>query len=824
MTHRSPKRITQRTTALVIWLVLFIGAQLGLLACHPPLAPGQKLIRSVRLAPNEVLVTLDEKLWQLGEISYPLRITAGPMNADATLPQPDQAGTKTISLGDQKTNIRIPINDLHQEGGLAIWDKEGKLIDQITFVSFPTGATLVRDEQGERYCAQEAWQQSQTCNPVQRDTKATLSRLRVIRSQDDFLKLAKDTGQQSLQIQEVKVVVDLERNALPHYLNSVNWELHYTWYRAEIEKKASLDRCDAEQNKAFLSGWTKFSEENYTRTDTRRFLLATVIYYKGPNEYAIELSPGDRIKYVQLVQLYKVLRASFPTSAKLSVRPVSEEQKRELFHTNKNNIPVMPVDLPYQGQTVQLLSPGVAYGKLLALSASEVATHPLGLRVIALLKEVPNDINFVGGIISNHFQSALSHINVLSRNRGTPHLVIREALSDTKVKALLGKLVRLEVKENGYTLREATEKEANAFWQEKSDQHKPWTPTLDLKQQDLVDLGDASYKDSTTIGAKAANMAELMNVSIAGGWHGVCRQFDYLGGVPLPKKPMAIPFYWYNDHLERAGMKENVQQWHQEQSFLNDPVQRRKRLEQLREAILKTPVNPTLLAKLKEEITKRYGQSKVRFRSSTNVEDLPNFNGAGLYTSKSAAIGHPTKTISLALQTVWASLWSERAWNERQFYKIDHRQAAMGILVHPSFNNESANGVAISTNIFNPSYTSDTYIAVQKGEVSVVNPEGNVTPDQFLIRWYESPETVYMSNSSLTYGKPVLEQQEIHQVGCYMQAIHSHFQRIFGEKDKPFAMDVEFKIHKTPRTLAIKQARPYIFGEHQGKDNTCKEP
>ncbi|TNE46484.1 MAG: hypothetical protein EP343_23035 [Deltaproteobacteria bacterium] len=90
-----------------------------------------------------------------------------------------------------------------------------------------------------------------------------------------------------------------------------------------------------------------------------------------------------------------------------------------------------------------MLSPGVAFGTLRAYTNASLATATLGLREIALLQEVPNDINFVGGIISSQFQSTLSHINVLSRNRGTPHLVIREPMKHPDVAKLRNKMVRL---------------------------------------------------------------------------------------------------------------------------------------------------------------------------------------------------------------------------------------------------------------------------------------------------------------------------------------------------------------------------------------------
>ena len=82
------------------------------------------------------------------------------------------------------------------------------------------------------------------------------------------------------------------------------------------------------------------------------------------------------------------------------------------------------------------------------------------------------------------------------------------------------------------------------------------------------------------------------------------------------------------------------------------------------------------------------GQS-LRYRSSTNNEDLPGFNGAGLYDSKTQ---NPDETvedgIDKSLKGVFASLWTFRAFTERDFHRIDHTVAAMGVLVHPNYSNE----------------------------------------------------------------------------------------------------------------------------------------
>ena len=43
---------------------------------------------------------------------------------------------------------------------------------------------------------------------------------------------------------------------------------------------------------------------------------------------------------------------------------------------------------------------------------------------------------------------------------------------------------------------------------------------------------------------------------------------------------------------------------------------------------------------------------------------------------------------------VYASLWNFRAFTERDFHRIDHKEAAMGVFVHPSYQDENVNGAA----------------------------------------------------------------------------------------------------------------------------------
>src|SRR5690606_12452291 len=109
--------------------------------------------------------------------------------------------------------------------------------------------------------------------------------------------------------------------------------------------------------------------------------------------------------------------------------------------------------------------------------------------------------------------------------------------------------------------------------------------------------------------------------------------------------------------------------------------------------------------------------------SSTNAEDLDGFTGAGLYDSKSGDPNDPQRPVLDAVRKVWASVWYFRAFEEREYRSIEHTAVGMGLLVHNSFPEEEANGVALTNNPFDKSGLDPAfYVNVQLGDESVVLP------------------------------------------------------------------------------------------------------
>jgi hypothetical protein len=142
-------------------------------------------------------------------------------------------------------------------------------------------------------------------------------------------------------------------------------------------------------------------------------------------------------------------------------------------------------------------------------------------------------------------------------------------------------------------------------------------------------------------------------------------------------------------------------------------------------------------------------------------------------------------------------------------------QVGMALLVHRSFPDEEANGVAITANIFDTSGLEPAfYVNVQDGEESVVQPDAGVISDQFLY-YYDQPgqPIVFIAHSNLIPdGETVLTNAQTYELGVALASIRDYFYPVYGINGGFYGMDTEFKFDGEPGeepALFMKQARPY---------------
>ena len=485
----------------------------------------------------------------------------------------------------------------------------------------------------------------------------------------------------------------------------------------------------------------------------------------------------------------------------------------------------------YGGLTQQLLNPGVAFGTLRRLTPEELAHTVVSFGDVLLLTRLPNDLPIVGGTLTEELQTPLAHVNVAARARGTPNLALRGASADPRVAPFIGQLVRLEVTATDWSLRAATLPEAQAFWASRQDR-PPFTPGADLSVTGLLDFADLGFDDADAIGVKAANLAELhallpelapdgfavpfsaydafMATSTFARAHCTNARADCLAEARSPAACDGAHALCRAAADAGEPLARYVDRLLADAAFNADTALRDAALDGLRWLIRHLPVAPDLAASLDAHVALRLGPTtRVRLRSSTNAEDLPEFSGAGLYDSFGADASG-ADAASLEIRKVWASVWNWRAFEERTFWNIDQRAVRMGVGVHPAYPDERCNGVLITRNLADPT-VSGFYVNVQKGEVAVTNPDGGAIPEVLTLS--EAPgggiQAIRQRFSSLSPAAPLMSDAELADLFGAAWRILQHFSALYGASPYDLALDLEFKLHGPDRRLVIKQVRPY---------------
>lgn len=653
---------------------------------------------------------------------------------------------------------------------------------------------------------------------------------------DDLATISSASGIAS--VRELKILLtDLDTShPILYFINSKKTPLHYDFIRHILKRY---------QSQNYGQGNTQFSAETYFREE-RKHLAGSVLAYDNYTDpkndqnkglFTIEFWPTDPVSARLIEKAYRTISAAMPfLSSPLAYHPVGTTHELELSGFAEQfaakNIRTISTDELFVQLDSAILNKGEAYGRLKTINPGD--PNP-GEDIIAIYTFIPNVLGHIAGIITEQPQTPLSHINLKARQNNTPNAYMNNVRTDPAISALINQWVHYVVSDEGVKIQATTEAEA-LKWLEGRIPIQTTIPKSDLSVTEPQPLHEIGYSDWIHVGVKAANVAELRKILPKG----------------IAPEGYALPFALYDEFMQVPRCANNITAiCHQNDSvsfyelieqvlnnteFNQSLVTRRQYLTIIRDIIKKAEAPPALINKIETvrlfwEPSGQPFSQKLRVRSSTNNEDLEGFNGAGLYDS----VTHKPKEGQLinSVKQVWASLWTERAFEERRLHRIDHLKTYMGVLIHPNYGDEQANGVAITKNIYNPAWEG-VYINAQFGELSITNPNPiktnngllNPIPDEFIISRLPASSTGYSwetvfirhSNIKTVYGKPVttntvLTPNETINLRKKLQTVHRHFKKIYQE-DKNFAMDIEFKISETTDGsrghLVIKQARPWI--------------
>ena len=609
---------------------------------------------------------------------------------------------------------------------------------------------------------------------------AAPSQLASISTEAQFDTLARTSpGGRYASFAQVMFVIDRAAKGGPelHFVNSRQYEYHIDFVQRTYLSTQSVE--------ALL-------DANYSK-DNRRFIFGSIVHYQSLGRYGVEFWEGDVLTREILTRTMEQLQRNFP--APLGFKPNSEQQSA--LAVSIPGLAVIDQNDVYASRSELVLNAGSATGRLRIIPKldDDVLLAPSD---IVVLGEAPLRLSPVAGIITNEFSTPLAHVNLLAKSWKIPNGYVRGALS--KYAALDGQWVRM-VAGDTITLRKASPKEIVTA-QKVQSKRKVRIARSDLTFRALPALNQLRAADAVRVGSKAANLGEIVAQ-----WKPERDDFAVPAGF-------AVPFAWYQDFLRINGLDRKINTLLADPRMRSDGKYRRQQLAALRGAFGTGQLPAGLGAALGQQRSIAIGLGGVFVRSSTNSEDLPGFNGAGLYTS----VPNVTDQAGLeaAIKVVWASVWNDGAYAAREAAGIDHRSVMAGVLVQKGMNSESS-GVMITENPFDTSEWGTVFINAKRG-LGIRVVEGRRVAEQLLFR--PDPESIQVLTRStddamlsfdaaggvrevaIEPGRMVLTDARAKRLARVGRRIAI----IFGNKPQ----DIEWLM--IGETIFIVQSRPYLRG------------
>lgn len=574
----------------------------------------------------------------------------------------------------------------------------------------------------------------------------------------------------------VMFVIDRKDNNKIYYVNKKRYSFHKDFVNGTY---LSLERG------------REFFENNYIKPN-RRFILGTLAYQNPLKRWTFEFWEGDLIPADQIQLAYETINQTF--FAPVAFKPNSlrqDEATRELAGMQR----VLQSDIAKE-QEYQALNVAKGLGRIHIIPKLDDHVE-IGSNEILVLDEVPVNLPPVAGIITSQPSTPLSHINLLAKGWGIPNAYIKNAKE--LLKQYDGWWVSFETLREKYTIKRADMNQLREYQRRQAERLDVMKPRYNLAETRLLSLARQRSRSSLAFGGKSANLGEVLNAR--------------LPGIVVPNG-FTIPFYYYDEFVKRNKLDDVIFGLLNDQKFVHDPAYRREKLVQLRQTIEAAEFDPRLKQLVLQKVASEYAGKGLFVRSSSNSEDLPNFSGAGLYTTVPNVRGD--QQLIDAIRKVWASLWNFEAYEARERAGVDHSKIFMAVLLQEGINSESS-GVMISTDPFDAENPGAIYISAKRG-LGIKVVEGQRIAEQIIFRPRTNAVQVLTrsaEDSLLTFDEkggvkevPITGDRVVltDEVIRRLVRAATDIKRVFGQRDQ----DIEWAYMKGQ--IYIVQSRPFIPG------------
>ena len=525
-----------------------------------------------------------------------------------------------------------------------------------------------------------------TVKPVQSGRRSAPA----LRSRADFDSLARVYTDQPYALPHVIFVIDRKDKNKIYYANSRLYRFHKDFVNANY---LSLERGE------------EFFKNNYINAN-RRFILGTLAYQSPVKRYTFEFWEGDLIPAEQIKLASDIINGSF--FEPVAFKPNSLRQEQDT--TGLAGLDRVTQSDIAREQDYQPLNLAKGIGRIHVIEKLDDHVE-IGFNEILVLSEVPISLPPVAGVIVSKPSTPLSHINLLAKGWGVPNAFIKNA--GELLKEYDGRWVSFETMQDKYVIKGADNKALDEYQKRLAVLKDVMTPRFNLEEKRLLSLSLQRARMADAYGGKSANLGEVARSRLA--------------GVVVPKG-FGIPIFYYEQFIKANKLDVAILEMMDDQKFVHDPAYRRERLTEMRATFQRGTVSAELREAVLKKMHAEFEGKGLFVRSSSNVEDLPNFSGAGLYDTV-PNVKDDEKLIE-AIKTVWASVWNFAAYEARERANVDHSKAFMAVLVQEGVNADSA-GVMITTDPFNKGNRGAIYISAKRG-LGIKVVEGRKIAEQIL--------------------------------------------------------------------------------------------
>lgn len=454
------------------------------------------------------------------------------------------------------------------------------------------------------------------------------------------------------------------------------------------------------------------------------------------------------------------------------------------------------------------LNAGVALGPLKLFETQDALEHGEYARTdVVVLPETVAELAPVAGIVTLGEGNPLSHVQLLARNFGIPNMAVVPSLLPS-LRALDGREVLAAVASDGSLVLDASEHVDESLLtlvRPASQTGGSLTvPRPELSHREPLRLAALETSLSgRVVGPKAANLGQLARL------------------FPDRVAPaVALPFGIFYEHVAEHGSDIRarlVQIYSEAQAGLLDPDEVATALAGIRADVTAVRLREAHRDRLLEAMRAEFGEPGTYglfVRSDTNVEDLPQFTGAGL----SETLPNITEVDRLltAIPRVWASVLSPRAIAWRSSLLTNPEEVYASVLLMRSMPSDKS-GVMVTADL--TTQQDGLTVSTAWGVGGAVAGEAAAT-----IVLHAAGGQTLVSEAKVAYQRalspagglqwhpapdgPVLSDDEKRQLRELAREVAERYAPVYDETGRPRPWDIEFGF--VDGELTLFQIRPLV--------------